>query len=442
MAQQRIFPFRRVSVDHMVRGKTRVWWQLDPLFREPGPHSYQLQVGKTGLSAAADWQNVGDPVVDGYVAFDPVWRLGGYDLLLHYRIVLTTPTNVYVSQPASCYGELNERDWVLAREIIRKEQLRHKYVSVPGYLLKVMQFGTPCPKCRDPLTKEVTSSYCPICNGTGFEVGYHPPLPLQCWDLSPQSITERVDSELKGSTRENAVVQARVIGFPALNRYDVWINSASDERWKVEAIQVAAAMRNVPLVYQVQLRLLPFTNAVYGIEVGGEAANWSPLTEKPTTGCGETAVTQNYVSPDRHSYIGPDGCPIAGADVYIFTKDLYEIYGVQISRDLAVARTTTTANGRWVREIKLDPGDYAIIYEKPGEFGPDADFVAVVEPGAPQNCEWFPQLPLADDDDGLSLATESGQALATADEFKVCDPPPAPMRAKPKKPDTNDFWNI
>lgn len=470
MAQQRIFPFRRVSVDHMVRGTTRVWWQLEPLFREPGPHSYQLQVGKTGLSDAADWENVGPAVTDAYMAYDPVWRLGGYDLLLHYRVVLTTPTNVYISQPASCYGELNERDWVLAREIIRKEQLRHKYVSVPGYLLKIMRFGTPCPRCRDPLTKEITSSYCPVCSGTGFEVGYHPPLPMQCWDMSPQSISEDIDAELKGSTRE-IIATARVIGFPALNKYDVWVNAHSDERWKVDTIQVAAAMRGVPLVYQIQLRLMPFTDAVYGLEVGGEAADWSPLANaKPTTGCGATNVDQSYVDPDRHAYVNAAGCPISGANVYVFAKDLYEIHGVGLDKNLAIASTTTTANGRWVREIKLDPGDYAIIYEKPGQYGPDVDFMAVVAPGEPQNCEWLPSVPISEGEDELPLGDEDGTTLGTADEFKVCDDnvilqmraaeafiaaagsakkaeellakATKQAKAKTKKPNTNDFWAI
>lgn len=379
MAHQSIFPFRRVSVDHMVRGTSRIWWQLDPLFQEPGPRYFQLQVGKTGINEAGDWKNVGAPVVNGYVAYDDAWRLSGYDLITHYRVVLTTPTTTYISHPANCWGELNERDWVLAREIIRKEQLRHRFVSVPGYLIKIMRSGTPCPRCRDTLTREVTDSYCPVCSGTGFEVGYHPPLPMQCWDLSPQIIQEHTDSEMRGTTRQNAVVTARVIGFPALNRYDVWVNGASDERWVVDAIKVSAAMRGVPLIYEVQLHLLPFSDNTYALEVGGEAATRDP-NPAPELGCGRVTVNHNYTGDDRYAYINANSCPIIGADVYVFSRAVYDVSGVQTSRDMAAARTYTGANGRWTHAINLDPGDYVVLYEKTGEYGPDTEALTVTEP--------------------------------------------------------------
>jgi len=411
MAHQSIFPFRRVSVDHMVRGTSRIWWQLDPLFQEPGPHSYQLQVGKTGLNTAADWKDVGDPVTDGYVAYDPAWRLSGYDLLTHYRVVLTTPTTKYISHPANCWGELNERDWVLAREILRKEQLRHQFASVPGYLVKIMRSGTPCPRCRDSLTKEVTDSYCPVCSGTGFEVGYYPPLPMQCWDLSLQTIAEHTDQQMRGTTRQNATVTARVIGFPALNRYDVWVNSASDERWVVDTIQVVAAMRGVPLVYQVQLHLLPFSDNTYALEVGGEAANRDP-NPAPEKGCGAVTVNHNYTGDDAYAYINAAACPVVGADVYIFEKAVYDVNTIATARNLAVAQTTTTANGRWVYSVNLDPGEYVVVYEKTGEYGPDAQELVVAEP------------------------VVAPAPVAARPVPKQSLPP------KPKPADTNKFWDI
>lgn len=404
MAYHSIFPFRRVSVDHMVRGTSRIWWQLDPLFQEAGPRVFQLQVGKTGINEAADWKNVGAPVVAGYVAYDPAWRLSSYDLFTHYRVVLTTPTTTYISQPANCWGELNERDWVLSREIIRKEQLRHQFVSVPGYLIKIMRTGTPCTRCRDTLTQETTDSYCPVCSGTGFEVGYHPPLPMQCWDLSPQTIQEQTDVQMRGTTRQNAVVTARVIGFPALNRYDIWVNSASDERWVVDSIQIAAAMRGVPLVYQVKLHLLPFSDGIYGLEVGGEAANRDP-NPAPELGCGAVSVSHNYGGNDNYAYINAEQCPIIGADVYIFAKSVYDVNGLQTNRSLAIARTTTGANGRWTYSVNLDPGEYIVLYEKTGAFGPDAEELVVTAP-----------------------VTESASVTAATNQ--------------PAKADTNNFWDI
>jgi hypothetical protein len=390
MPQSRIFPFRRVSVDHMVRGTTRVWWQLERTFNEPGPYVFQLQLGKTGLRDAVDWVNIGPPVVNGYTASDPEWREAGYDLLDHYRVVLTTPTSVYVSQAANCYGDIPEKDWLIAREIIRKEQLRFKYVAVPGYLLKPFRFGKMCRRCRDQLTQEVLDSDCPVCNGTGFEVGYHPPLSLQCWDLSTQTIQEDVDAQFKGMTRNNPYITARLVGFPAINKSDIWVNGSSDERWLVETIQIAAAIRNVPIVYQVKMGLLPFSNTAYAIEVGGEPAERVGPT-LPVEGCGAVPVDQNYGGNDRFVYKTEDGCPIHGASIRIYEKSVFDVSGFETPENLALGVTSTTANGRWAQSIALDAGQYAIVYSKLGEYGPDVDFVTVINTNAPQQFTAAPE---------------------------------------------------
>jgi hypothetical protein len=273
---------------------------------------------------------------------------------------------------------------LLAREVIRKEKVRHQLVSVPGYLIKPMRFGTPCPRCRDPLTQEVTDSNCPVCNGTSFEVGYHPPLEMQCWDLSPQTISEDIDTQMKGTTRIEPYVNARVIGFPALNKYDIWVNGTSDERWLVETIQVAAALRNVPIVYQVKLGLLPFNNTAYSIEVGGEGPD-RRVPPLPVAGCGIFAVDHNYGGPDNLAYRDGANCAITGAYVYVFRQaDYVAAQPAKPNRALAIANTTTAANGRWTKALKLDPGAYALLFEKPGEYGPDVHFITVVAPPAIQ----------------------------------------------------------
>ena len=426
MSQQRLWPFRRVSVDNMIRGVTRVWWQLEPLFNDPGPRVFQLQVGNTGLRDATDWRDVGTPVTDGYMAFDDAWRNFSSDLLVHYRVTLTTDKDIYVSQPVNCFGELGERDWVLSREVIRKEQLRHKYVSVDGYLLKPYRFGRPCKRCRDELTGEVLDSNCPVCNGTSFEVGYHPPLPLQCWDLSNQTISEHQDDQLKGTTRENAEVTARVIGFPTINRNDIWVNGRSDERWLVHEIAIVAGIRGVPLVYNIKLGLIPFSSSIYAIEVGGEPAA-RPGPTLPNIGCGDILIDHNFGGQDNLAYKDATGYAVVGADIYIFPKDIFDAaYPDYPDRTLAVARTTTRANGRWSDAIQLDPGDYAVLYEKPGEYGPNSHFIAVVSTDAGSSALW-----VADTYLGESSSTLDTEALAP-----IITETPVRFNA------VDDFWNF
>jgi hypothetical protein len=410
----------------MVRGVSRVWWQLERLFKEPGPYVFQLQFGRTGLRDAADWEDVGAPVTNGYFAYDPAWREAGYTLMTHYRVKLTTPQNVYVSQAASVFGELTERDWLLSREIIRKEQLRHKLASIPGYLIKPMRYGVPCPRCRDPLSSEVTDANCPVCSGTGFEVGYHPPQAMQCWDLSPQNEQSDV-GEPKGTTRENPYVDARVIGFPGLNKDDIWVNGSSDERWVVETIQVSAAIRGVPIVYQVRMGLIPFSNTIYALEVGGEPAVRTGPT-LPMEGCGSVAVDQDYTGLDELAYTLAGGCGVVGADVYVFTKAAFDANGVNISRALAVGNTTTRVNGRWTRSIKLNPGNYVILFEKSGEYGPDTKPLTVTAP-EPEGPD-LPSTPFTLGDNALEAAA------APQPQYRPAYKPPA------KNDQDEEFWRI
>lgn len=392
----------------MIRGVTRIWWQLEPLFNDPGPYVFQLQYGNTGIPDSPDWHNVGSPLLDGYMAYDAEWRHSGGDLLTHYRVTLTTPKDTYVSQPVPCFGELNERDWLMAREVIRREQLRHKYVSVAGFLLKPYRFGRPCKRCRDTLTQEVLDSNCPICNGTGFEVGYHPALPMQCWDLSPQTIVEQQDNEVKGTTRENAEVQARVIGWPAINRNDIWVNGKSDERWLVHSIQVAAALRGVPLIYNIQMGLIPFSSPIYELEIGGEPTE-RPGPDLPVIGCGSELIDHDYGGPDALAYRSAAACPVVGAGVYVFTKAVYDAAHPDFpNKATAAAVTTTRANGRWTDALRVDPGEYVVLFDKPGEYGPDTVEITVT----PENSA----------------------------------PPTLPMTAPPSvnapAPQTNDFWDF
>jgi len=368
MSLQKSYPFRRVSVDHMLRGTTRVWWQLEPTFNDRGPYVFQLQTSDNGLPDAHNWRTVGEPVTDAVYATDTEKRDAGVLLVTHYRVTLTTADQSYVSAPASCWGELNEKDWVTAREIIRKETLRHQQVSTGGYLLKVMRYGSPCPRCRELLTQETADSDCPVCYGTNYNGGYHPPLSLQCWDLTPQVIKEDVDDQLRGSTREQAFATARVIGFPGINYRDIWVNDKSDERWRVDDVEIVAAIRGVPLVYKVTLGLIPFSNIAYGIPLDHSAPTYPPL---PVLGSGCITVNDQY-GGDDFTYKTATDVAVSGAKVSAFTKKIFNEAIPQFPpRHLAAAITTTDENGNWTSSMLLDPGEYVLLYEKHHEYGPD-----------------------------------------------------------------------
>ena len=379
MPSTRSWPFRRVFIDHMFQGVTRVWWQLEPTFNDPGDYVFQLQVGHVGSNAAMDWQNVGVAATNAALLTDDEQREFGTTLQLHYRVTLTTATETYVSPPAPVQGMLPEHDWLVAREIVRKELLRHRLGSRASTLLKRIRYGAPCTLCLNKLTGEPQTSNCEECGGTGFQVGYNAPIPFQCFDPSPETIDEEQDLD-RGTVREQPGITARVIGYPMLSRLDVIVDDNTDERWIVDKISRVALVRNTPVVLMVQLNLLPFSDPAYSIDVGGEPANADP-DPLPSAGAGCIRVDHDYGGADALAYLTASGNPIEGATVLAFDAEVYDAASPgrpHISQ--AAAGSTTTANGRWTYAMFLAPGNYVLQFLKLGEYGPDTVDITLEEP--------------------------------------------------------------
>jgi hypothetical protein len=363
------YPFRRLFVDHMIIGVSRISWELDRQFNGLLPYSFQLQVGNTGNQNAVDWVNVGTPGVNTLYAEDDERREGNYgkQLLTHYRVLLTTDDgHKYVSRPVHTFGELGEKDWVFAREIVRKEKLRHQLVSVEGFLLKRMRFGIRCTNCLDPLTGGITNSNCPECNGVGFQVGYHPPSPLT-FDMKPEVVEELLKGTEPPGPSAYVGLHARLLGFPPVAKHDVWVDGKSDQRWIMHTIGNMAEWRHVPLVVDVEINLLPFTDPVYKIPVDDASL---PDDTLPNSGNGDTCIDQDYGGTDNMAYVDSEGNAVVGATILAFNKADYDAGARSPSQ--AVASSSTTAGGRWTFQMCLCCGrDYVLVFEKAGCFGPD-----------------------------------------------------------------------
>lgn len=363
-------PFRRLSVDHMVNGVTRVWWEYLDGFADEGPYVTQLQVSQAGHNNATDWVNVGLPATDTNYLNDETQRVYGRTLDLSYRVALTTATGVYVSQPVQCWGELSEKDWLLAREIVRKETVRQSGLAGrQGYLLKRRRTGAVC-SCVDPLTGEVVNSDCPECYGTGIKTGYFAPQPCVCFAVEPRDQQEELEFDSRGQTAPS-MSQARALAVPPINERDIWVDANSDERWSVEKVTHAAELRGVPLVVSLVLCQVPFSDIIYKIPVGGEAHEDEPI-RLPGSGAGAISVDHDFGGHDELAYQTATGIPIVGASILAFPQAVFTaaLPGRPDSLD-AVASSETVANGRWAYAMQLDPGDYTLVFQKSGYFGPD-----------------------------------------------------------------------
>lgn len=261
--------FDRVVVSHIISGPTRVMWELLPTFTDAGPLEFQLQVGATASNDSDDWEDVGLPVVDQYFATDDEQRVWGKTNYTHYRLVLTTATGVYYSTPVGGMGVLDRRSWRRARETIRSRRvaMRVGQNGQKGYLLKRRWTGEDCPVCLDYQTKEVRNPACPTCYGTGKKCGYYYPVSCVWAEISPRAHRTELDGGQGRGTINDVVVPSVMVMTDLLEEDDIWVADRSDDRYYVHKVTHIEEERGVPLVAQVELRLVPFTSVVYTIPV-------------------------------------------------------------------------------------------------------------------------------------------------------------------------------
>jgi hypothetical protein len=255
--------FDRVVVDHIVAGDTRVVWRLRDDFVDAQPHTFRLQTGESGVAAADDWLNVGSPVVDSFLAFDPTQRDYAITQTSHYRVKLTTAVGEYFSQPAACWSHLHRHDWLNARAVVRRELLRHRVASSePGWLFKRRQKTAKIvdPHIIDPLTGEVIKTSNTVGIGTGCIGGYFSPVSF--WmDLQPTARYSRRD-ESRGQV-DDINTLGRAVAFPQLDHGDVWASSTGDARYAIHEIRAEALVRNTPIIVSASLRRLSPSDPIY-----------------------------------------------------------------------------------------------------------------------------------------------------------------------------------
>jgi len=95
-------------------------------------------------------------------------------------------------------------------------------------------------------------------------------------------------------------------------------------------------------------------------------------------GTGAVLIDHNYGGTDNLRYLAPNGLGIDNATILAYFKSDYD--AGKRGRGYLVAETRTNAEGRWVRPMVLDPGEYAIVFFKQGAYSPSVKYITVEEP--------------------------------------------------------------
>lgn len=262
--------FRRLEVNFQPTSGALVSWELDPLFKDSLPHTFQLEVSYGGTPESDDWVEVGAPAVDTFFLVDDEQRLFGKTLELAYRVRLTTPRGEYLSSPAQVrFSAASFRDWRIRRKILRQEFKRDsKYTSVAGFLLKERRYGEPCTACAMFGSGEPRTDACTLCYGVGVTGGYYAALGgIYCDFTQLEGQREEQQDQGRGTVKD-VVEQGRFAGLPELHSRDLFVAETTGLRWSVERVTHAARERGFLLVQTAELRLLPLTSVLYQVPLG------------------------------------------------------------------------------------------------------------------------------------------------------------------------------
>lgn len=262
--------FDRVRVYPTIKHGTRIAWTLHPQFADPLPHTFQLQVGTTGLSGADDWQDVGLPATNTWFLLDDEARIFGKTQWTHYRIKLTAASGTYYSSPQHAWGNLSFKYWRKLRNVIRLWEVKFKKTGAGqlGYLLKRRVTGPqpePGKGVIDYLTGEVVNPQAESTRGTEYLQGYYEP--VECVYAELDRVVRREQLKQDQGMDNPIQVGARALAMPFWDSYDVWVDKDTDFRWCVHTVQHLVEVQGVPAVVQLELRLLPFTHPVYELEI-------------------------------------------------------------------------------------------------------------------------------------------------------------------------------
>lgn len=269
--------FSRVVVSYIIKGGTFIAWELQSEFADAGPYTFQVQVGTTQNNDADDWEDVGFPVENQFAAIDDVKRVHGMELWTHYRVILTTSKGTYISQPTGLYGTLSKGEWLDVREIARQARvnLQKGHSGQPGFLLKRRITGIKCNTCTDFVTGAVDREDCPECYGTGYSCGYYYPIECVWAGFEPTGRHMKIDQKRATVQDKSNPVTLIPAGLGVMGEGDVWVSLRSDERYFVHDIRPTMLYRNVPVILNVKMNMIPLSSSIYDIAIPQQMADVS-----------------------------------------------------------------------------------------------------------------------------------------------------------------------
>lgn len=251
--------FTRVTIVPSYAAGFMFLWDISDGFADPLPWLFTVEEAET---SAGVWSAVSPTLTNLFAFSDGQRRIPGKDMVLTYRVKLETPRGTYYSFEKHPYGDLNRREHLIARDIMRRMVLEQSTMSAVRIRVFIRaEYGARCNSCTDPITGGSASANCRQCLGTGRLPPYHGPYEL--WGtFSPTKRNPEMDPGGAG-LRQQYTWQVQLVGYPFLKDRDILIDKTTDKRYVIDGVQHGMELRRIPVVQSVNVFELPTTDPIY-----------------------------------------------------------------------------------------------------------------------------------------------------------------------------------
>lgn len=236
----------------------RIAWRM-----LPGHESGRFLVYKSD-DGVSDWKQIGT-VDNGQEFLDPNLLANNKLSEAYYRVIQQANGRRSDSDIVGTFGQVSRQEFCAARYIMDLE-FKHLRQFGVSYLFKLRSGAAKCPVCTDPATgQKLATSLCESCYGTGVDGGYHPAIKTHA-RIRAVATRAKVDRPDGAGTDEPVNTRLRMLAFPMLDKGDLVVMPASDQRYLVDVIDYSLVGGKIPVVAEVTTQLLRRTDVRYRLK--------------------------------------------------------------------------------------------------------------------------------------------------------------------------------
>lgn len=222
------------------------------LWADYEPESVDLLFYIDVRRATGNWTrlNPSTPVVNNCFFWDTTPYRFNMRADIYYRVVLKDGSRTFTSCETNILGGWNDREWLIIRDIVRKEYLRlSKYAAgSSGWLLKRKTWGVKCTACQEFDSQTSIRPDCPICYGTTIVGGYYDAVSYYI-EFLPAKVDD-ADVQFPVGTVSDQLYQTRSIAFPILDSKDIWVDANNNDRYIVGLVKETAELKGIAIMYE------------------------------------------------------------------------------------------------------------------------------------------------------------------------------------------------